>query len=199
MRLFIAIDLEQTDFFLALQKPFRDISGAHMSFPVSTHITLSFLGEVDQNRCNHVLNALSPLSFKQFSIRCDHLGRFPEFGPPRVIWAGFAGSPARPNHEHIYQEGYDAILKLHRDIYTALKPLGFNAEKQFVPHVTLARVKNVTLAGRKAIERILKTVKVEPHWFDVISFKLITSTLGREEPRYDVVWESYAAINTSRQ
>ena len=46
MRCFIAIDLEN-DYFKELQNQIKDVKG---TFPISFHLTLKFLGEVEENK-----------------------------------------------------------------------------------------------------------------------------------------------------
>ncbi len=186
MRLFVAIDLDDPEYFSSMQEGLRKVAGAKMTFPSSYHITLKFLGEVDDAKKGKIAAALSSIKFGAFDLRCDHLGVFPSEREIRVVWAGFAGAQGA-GADRAFKEGYDSVVRLQKQIDSALKPMGFDLEKTFVPHVTLCRVKSLTPEGKKNISEHLKKMKVEPLRSVVRSFSLIKSTLGREGPAYETI------------
>lgn len=191
MRLFIAIALESPEFFTSLQEPLHTISGVQMTITHTYHITLRFLGEITASRKDTIIHTLSTIQCNPFSLQCDRVGSFPSgTGAVRVIWAGFAGSPIGSIQEQAYQEGYTAILNLHHTVDAALKPLGFPAEKSFVPHVTLARIKSASPSAHHALRALLLRTVVAPKAFHIKGFSLIKSTLGRQGPTYETLWKS---------
>lgn len=98
--------------------------------PENHHITLWFLGEVDDSRAASVAKALErPFETPAFTLRISGAGTFPPSGAPRVIWMGIA-------------EGSPSLRSLHEDLATRLAPLGFEREaRAYSPHLTIARVK----------------------------------------------------------
>src|SRR4051794_37750784 len=55
------------------------------------HVTVRFIGSVDDVRVPAVVDALAPpLAVAPFDIQLGPCGAFPRSGPPRVIWIGLA-------------------------------------------------------------------------------------------------------------
>jgi len=165
MRLFIAIDVskEAHDYVLELQK---ELTGAKLTLTKSFHLTLKFLGEVTPAQADEVKKRLEKVQFKPFTAKLDGTGVFPENGKPRVVWIGI--------------EPHDIICELQKQIDEALHGL-FTKEKDFQPHITLARVKEVH--DKKFAENI-KKLPVKSMSFEVKEFKLIESQLTSEGPIY---------------
>src|SRR5215471_7113932 len=59
--------------------------------PDQMHVTLKFLGEIDQEKAAAVAVRLRALAVPALRLQVAGLGRFPPHGPPRVLWAGLAG------------------------------------------------------------------------------------------------------------
>lgn len=93
-------------------------------------MTLKFLGDIEQSVTLDVATILDGIAerYTPFELRLQDTGAFPRLAQPRVIWAGI--------------ERHETLLKLHKDIDSALKPLGFETENRpFRGHLTLARLK----------------------------------------------------------
>lgn len=97
--------------------------------PDNWHLTLKFLGEVDEARLPEVAAALGSIDF---AAPCLRLGRAGGFGPgaaPKTLWAGL-------------ELGEQACASLAGDVDRALALCGFAPERRpFRAHVTLGRVK----------------------------------------------------------
>ncbi|MCY0867774.1 MAG: RNA 2',3'-cyclic phosphodiesterase [Desulfurococcus sp.] len=105
------------------------------------HLTLRFIGEVPRSIVEEVCRAISAISFKPFRIHVAGIGVFPSIQRPRVIWAGI-------------REGSRELVELYEAVERKLGEIGFKPEREeFVPHITLARVK-----GYRGIERLVKTL-----------------------------------------
>ncbi len=165
MRLFIAFDVSENvhEYFLELQKK---LIGAKLTFTKNFHLTLKFLGEITPAQADEIKKRLSNVKFAPFTAKLDGTGVFPENGTPRVVWIGI--------------EPRDIICELQKNIDETLHGM-FSKEKSFQPHITLARVKEVT--DKKFAEQI-KKLKIEPLSFEVKEFKLIESQLTSEGPVY---------------
>jgi len=94
------------------------------------HVTVRFIGEVDDARTQAIASALAPvLSAAPFELTVQRVGTFPEHGPPRVLWAGTGG-------------GADALVAVEADVSTRLDGCGVPREpRPYHPHITLARVR----------------------------------------------------------
>ena len=107
--------------------------------PPNIHVTMKFLGEVPEDRINAIVEALrkSAEGAMQFDIDVRGIGVFPNPRYVRVVWAGVG-------------DGRDEIIALQRNFDRELQPLGFRPERDFIPHLTIARVKTVKQKERLA-------------------------------------------------
>ncbi|MBI5518436.1 MAG: RNA 2',3'-cyclic phosphodiesterase [Desulfovibrio sp.] len=97
--------------------------------PGNWHVTLKFLGEVDEARLGELCAALAQVEFAPFSFRLGMAGSFGQRGAPRTLWAGLA-------------QGAQECARLAAGVERALGPLGFVPEgREYRPHVTLGRVR----------------------------------------------------------
>jgi RNA 2',3'-cyclic 3'-phosphodiesterase len=90
------------------------------------HLTLRYIGEVDNRAADEVALALESVRFPGFSLALNGVGAFDKGGKMNALWAGV--SPVK------------AVTLLHKKLDRALVSLGFPPEgRAFVPHITLAR------------------------------------------------------------
>ena len=98
------------------------------------HVTLRFLGELPAERVAAVRSTVQRVCAETvpFEVSPCCVGRFPPQGLPRVLWVGFDA------------EGGRRLGDLARRLETALQEAGFPpAREGFVPHLTIARVKQI--------------------------------------------------------
>jgi len=132
IRLFVALPLpsDVAQGLLALQS---GVPGARWSTREQLHLTLRFIGEVDERDARAIDEALSSISAPRFTVELKGVGSFGGKNP-RALWAGVAVN--------------EALIHLQRKIESAIQRLGFPAEeRKYTPHVTLARLR-ATPAGR---------------------------------------------------
>ncbi len=94
------------------------------------HITIRFIGEVDDVRAAAIVAALQPpLDVPPFDLTLAGVGVFPKSGPPRVVWTGI-------------EQGRDDLIALERELSSRLTTLAKAPEgRPYSPHLTLARVR----------------------------------------------------------
>jgi 2'-5' RNA ligase len=100
------------------------------------HLTLKFLGNIDENKIEPIGAALADAlrPFPRLTINAKGLGVFPNPKRPRVLWVGLVGSQ---------------LLSLQAKVESALTPLGFAPEeKTFTPHLTIGRWRQGERADR---------------------------------------------------
>ena len=122
------------------------------------HITLHFLGQVDESR-SAALEALGErLLLPPFALTLDQLGHWSR---PAVLWAGPAEIP-------------QPLLAFHGQLEDELEGLGFEREgRAFRPHLTLAR----------KMRRAPEDMDFEPLEWAVAEWALLESCPG-ERPLY---------------
>lgn len=166
MRTFIAIEMtELKDFFFNLQKKID--KEAKINFTKNFHLTLKFLGDIDEEKSKKVKKLLGEIKFNKFRIKTSLLGVFPNENYIRVIWIGLES---------------EKIIELQKAIDEKLRNF-FPRDKRFHPHLTLGRVKFV-----KDKERFIqnyKNIEVEQKEFEVKNFKLKKSTLTPQGSVYE--------------
>jgi 2'-5' RNA ligase len=132
IRLFVALALPETvaQSLLALQS---GVPGARWSTREQLHLTLRFIGDVDERDASSIDETLTSISAPQFTLELKGVGSFGGKNP-RALWAGVVAN--------------EALLHVQRKIESAIQRLGFPAEeRKYTPHVTLARLR-ATPAGR---------------------------------------------------
>ena len=132
MRLFIAISLNSQlqQELTELQDKFKHLSNVRWVKSQNIHLTLNFLGEVNEGKIPLIKEAMQRAvpGTSPFLISFGGLGVFPNLKAPRVIWLGL-----KPEEEVVF---------LQQRLEKELSRIGFIAEKRkFHPHLTLGRVK----------------------------------------------------------
>src|SRR5688572_14345925 len=126
MRLFIAVTPPDPIRDLVV-KTYSQIERARWVKKEQLHVTLRFLGELDEDHAAAVKGALREISASRFSLRIKGTGTFGR--PARVLWCGL-----HPPEE---------ITALATSIDRAVLQVGLTADdKPFAPHLTIARFKN---------------------------------------------------------
>lgn len=181
-RLFVAIDLPQ-DVKAALREVQQQLRHAPLAVrwadPSGTHLTLKFLGSTDPVLLPRIQEGLSTAveGISPFGLATDHLGVFPHFRRPRVIWLGVTGDLAILN-------------QLQAAVEHTIAPLGFPSEQRaFSPHLTLGRsFKDPSPAELTAIGEAVRRARApQPVSFAVRSIVLMRSELQPTGARYTPV------------
>jgi len=101
--------------------------------PGNWHLTLKFLGDVEESRMGVIKDALSAIEYSAFEMRTGDCGCFPNMRKPRVIWKSVS-------------KGGGRCEALAGAVENALEPLGFERENRpFKSHLTIGRVKKLKL------------------------------------------------------
>ena len=168
MRLFIAIDCEQLNgYFLELQ---NNIPNADLTLTKSFHLTLKFLGDVQTNTTEKILETLNEISYTKFSFKLDKVGHFETYGKVNVLWIGI-----KPEEK---------VIELQKEIDKKLSPY-FSKEKDFKPHVTLARIKHVE--SKKEFLEKFNSIEIDKKEVKVNEVQLMQSTMDSNGPIYTVI------------
>ena len=127
------------------------------------HLTLHFIGDVDEAGFAAVKSALMGVAASPFEIHLEAMGQFPVKGKPRVLWVGLKAP--------------SALFTLHQSILALLTLLGLPPpDHPFSPHITLARFKNPPLS-ETVRPYFDQHAAFKTELFAVSSFILFSSTL----------------------
>ncbi len=148
MRTFVAIELEPA-LHGALARllaetcpPDRDV---RWCTPNQLHLTLKFLGEVEEAALPRVCAVVSATSaaVPAFQMRLTRLGCFPNPRAPRVLWCGLDDPAGGCRHWVETADPRFAELGVPRE------------QRAFTPHITLGRSK--APGGARVLRRVLDT------------------------------------------
>ena len=177
-RLFIAIKIIPDQSFTAIYRELiSKLSYENLRYvePDKLHLTLRFLGDTDENKIPDIdrLMKKSAEANKGFILNINKAGVFGSSYNPRVIWFGIDHS--------------EDLIQLHARIETDLTKVGFFPDRQnFVPHLTLSRIKQ--LKDLKLFQKIIGEFREkEIMKQDVTEFSLIESILMKEGPIYNTL------------
>jgi RNA 2',3'-cyclic 3'-phosphodiesterase len=109
----------------------KSVPGARWVPVQNIHVTLAFLGRVEEGRVAGLSAAIADTvqDHVDFTVRLGELGAFPSVRRARVIWAGL-DDPTR------------GLAGLADSLAEELELLGFPREaRTFQPHATIARLK----------------------------------------------------------
>ncbi len=131
MRLFVALDLSDSvrAAIVKFSEELRvEFPSARWARNEGIHVTLKFIGEVQDERIPQIDNSLSMVNAATpVEMNFRRAGFFPDERRPRVFWIGIDGTPN--------------LAEIAEQIEAHLEPLGIAREsREFKPHLTLARI-----------------------------------------------------------
>ncbi|HID09169.1 TPA: RNA 2',3'-cyclic phosphodiesterase [Candidatus Micrarchaeota archaeon] len=138
MRLFVGIPLPE-DVLEGLRRVVLDwkacIGGVKYVEPENMHITLKFIGEVNDRRAERIATLLEEVPFTPITVGLEGMGAFPSLDRPRVVWVGV-------------RDGFEEIVRLSVQIDGILSLEGVPREtRAFHPHETIGSTQK-TVVGK---------------------------------------------------
>jgi 2'-5' RNA ligase len=128
MRLFLGLTLPR-DIRTRLAGLCSGVPGARWVSPENLHLTLRFIGEVEEETAREVTIYVSRIRHVPFDLTCKGVGYFGSRRRVRSLWVGV--KPSSP------------LMVLQKKIETLLQRAGLAPERRnFTPHITLARFKS---------------------------------------------------------
>lgn len=178
MRLFTAIDVPT-----ALRTRLSSLQeeatiDARWTSPDQFHVTLRFIGEVDETQADRFQEVLSEIDVAPVTCSPYGLDVLPSRRAPRVLMLGL--------------DRTDSILELYEAVSGTLESEGLDPEgRRYRPHVTIGRLDDV---GREAVHSFLQAHEDRTFAsFEVDRFVLYQSTLTAE----GAIHEPYFAYELS--
>ena len=148
--------------------------------PENIHLSLKFLGEVEETRAPDLRTALQRAAGsgggpepRPLTLQITGFGVFPDYHRPQVLWVGVTPEPGLELLQHSVEQ--------------AFAPLGFPTEaRAFRPHVTVARAaRNAKPRDFAGLEELLADLDFD-ETVTVSDVDLMQSTLKPEGPVYQV-------------
>jgi RNA 2',3'-cyclic 3'-phosphodiesterase len=165
LRLFVGIALPP-ELKLHLSLLCSGVPGARWVDPGNYHLTLRFIGEVDEGLASDIDAALLHVRAPRFEVTLAGVGRFGD----RMLWVGVDKSPP--------------LVHLRDKVESALVRLGLPAEtRRYAPHVSLARLRNASEAKLEGFITQHALFRASP--FAVERFSLVASYLTKSGAIYE--------------
>ena len=146
--------------------------------PENIHLSVKFLGDVDDARESELRDALRRAAGNRgtprpLTLQISGFGVFPDYRRPHVLWAGVTPEPGLELLQHAVEQ--------------AFAPLGFPTEaRAFRPHVTLARAaRDARPRDFQGLEAVLTTIPFD-ETLSIAEIDLMQSTLQKDGPVYQV-------------
>ena len=161
-RIFVALDMPPVvnDSLISLC---HGVSGAKWADSAPFHLTLRFIGDVDDGLLQEIQYALAEIEAPAFDLVLQGVGYFPPRGPAKTLWAGIEEAPL--------------LLRLRRQVAATLEAIGLEPERRkFAPHITLARFKR-GLAVARVGEFLASHALFRTEPFLITQFHLYSSRL----------------------
>jgi 2'-5' RNA ligase len=180
IRTFIAVDVgaEARKRAAALQQQLAK-TGAEVKWvaPDQMHLTLLFLGDVDELDLVKVCRAVQEVAAREppFPLRVSGVGAFPNARRPKIVWAGIT-------------DGADALRRLYGLLEEKLLDLGVyrKEDRDYTPHLTLGRLK--AEGGEHTLARELPKLLAWDGGRSVVDEVLVySSELRRDGPEYAIM------------
>ena len=143
------------------------------------HLTLRFLGATPPQEVPAIRRALKEAcdNNSAFTLSINKIGVFGSRYQPKVLWLGF--------------EHFEPFKKLFEDLEPKLQALGFEPnEGNFVPHITLGRIKNLHSKDKfwESIEAVPKSFEQQ---IKISEMCLYQSFLHKEGPEYKNLYTAH--------
>ncbi len=184
MRVFVAVDIDET-----IQAALADLQNnirtdaqvekgeAAWVKPNLMHLTVKFLGEIDDERAPDVCKMTQDIAarHKRFTVDVSNVGTFGR--PAKVLWVGIG-------------ENSPELVTLQKDIEETFAQAGFPKEdRQFSGHLTLCRIKSFK-AAKKLTQTVNEYAKVPLGSQTIDAIRVYKSQLTPDGPVYTLLQKS---------
>ncbi|MCJ7450518.1 MAG: RNA 2',3'-cyclic phosphodiesterase [Candidatus Nanohaloarchaeota archaeon QJJ-9] len=144
-RCFISLDISDEEVRESLEKEQEKLSewgNNSLTNPENFHITVNFIGEIDEKEISQITASLNSLEAEKFGVKVKGLGAFPNNDYIKVVWAGVHDKDAKT--EKIAGKVRSKIPEKHVQ------------ENDFHPHITLMRLKNIGYEEKQKLQEYLE-------------------------------------------
>jgi 2'-5' RNA ligase len=140
--------------------------------PTAMHVTIKFLGEVDETEVDHLCAVMTPpMAIAPFEILWRGIGTFPHHKQPRALWLGVISGGA-------------ALAEVEAEVTRRVAGTGTVEleDRALLPHLTLGRIK---MAGAGVDwPKVLQAAELRNVTSQVSRVTLYRSQLSQGGPNY---------------
>ncbi len=143
--------------------------------PENIHITLKFLGNIDEGRVTEAIQGtIDSVSESQpFVLSLNQAGGFPNLDRARILWIDI-------------EKGQDHLSRLHDRIEDCLFGLDFPKEaRPFTPHLTLGRIRSPN--GLNGLTDLVRKTSFQSSEFLVDHVSVLSSVLKPAGAEYTLL------------
>jgi len=181
VRCFVAVEVEDAAILDAIGRVQAGLMGTGADLKAvereNIHLTMRFLGDVDEGLLEEVKGLVSGVRFDSFRMELEGVGVFPNLGRPRVVWVGVT-------------TGAEELKGIFNGLEPALVEMGFKPERRgFSPHITIARVRSGRNRGQ-LVDEVIRSQGDGFGGFEVKHIRLKKSVLTPRGPVYSTLAES---------
>ena len=135
--------------------------------PETSHITLQFIGLVEEQEIDSIIQALQSIQFPPFEITFSSIDYFEHRGSPSVVYLNTASKD---------------LARLAHNIKASLESWLTKDDREFIGHLTVMRIKKID--EQEKVHKLINTISVTPVSYTVDSFVLMQSELSSGGPIY---------------
>lgn len=183
IRAFFAVDIDDKELKRKIVKVQKELAlpETRIKFvePNNLHLTLKFLGDIDESIVPELQKAAEKIPFEPFTLELQGVGCLPSFSYINAIYIGII-------------QGFEPLKTLATKLEQICAPFNVKKERRsFKAHLTIGRLKRT---NNKAL-LVEKIRTMEHHVFGtttITKFKLKKSVLTQQGPRYSTLFERTA-------
>ena len=178
-RLFIGVDINDREIvnrLVEVRDKIKDLGKQNPTRREKMHITIGFLGDVSIRKTEKLVERLKLVEHQGFRTKIMGVDTFPNRDYIRVVYTGTEIGQLKSLRTEI-------MRKLPKD-------LKIKGENDYIPHITLSRVKNISGKKKKYLKDRLETLKdVRIGEIEVNRFQLKESIRRKDRSVYRTVHE----------
>ena len=181
LRLFVGLELPASLHaeILSIQS---GLPNARWIAPENIHLTLHFIGEIDEDIAEDIDAGLSGIEHSAFDLTIAGVGCFESRNKARAVWLDVAPEPAL---DHLHAKIEQALIQ------SGLPP----GHRKFKPHVTLARLKQTPVVA--VADYLAAHGGIRLATFRVDHVTLFRSHLGHRGANYEAL-SRYPLVSIDR-
>ncbi len=181
MRAFLAMEIDDylKDDMIETQKILGNTTSARLKLveKENLHVTMKFFGDVTDEKLEEIADTIDYVKeeYEPYSMKLSRVGAFPNIRRPKVIWIGC-------------HDAEKTTADLMQNLDYNFEKIGFDLERSYHPHITIARVKQTY--DEQRLSNNLKALQSNYYGeMEVYKLTLKSSTLTPKGPIYDTIEE----------